>query len=84
MGDGGAQMCADKDHTPPGYPASFTTAIHGILSAKSYVEAVRDEARASGDTCSRVVLVGSVCGAQYVCRNLYVCYPLPNVMIGMD
>lgn len=69
--------------TPVGYPASFITAIHGIWSAKSYVDAVRDEARASGDTCSRVILVGSVCGAQYVHNNLYTCHPLPNIMIGM-
>ena len=72
--------------TPPvGYPASFTVGIHGILSAKSFVDAVRDEARASGDTCSRVIFVAAVCGAQYV--QLLVCV-LPftkcNARYGLD
>jgi hypothetical protein len=48
-----------------GYPASFTGAIHGIKCDQSYVEAVREEAKAAGDICSRVIFVASVIGAKY-------------------
>ena len=49
-----------------GYPTSFIVGVHGIKCAENYVDAVRNEARAGGDNCSRVILVGSVLGAKYV------------------
>lgn len=53
-----------------GYPSSFTVALHGIKCAESYVQAVREEAKAAGDTCARVTFIGSVCGAKYGMTNL--------------
>lgn len=47
-----------------GYPASFVVGLHGIKCAENYVQAVREEIKVAGDTCSRVIFVASVCAAR--------------------
>jgi len=41
------------------------SAIHTILSSRTYVEAVRSNIRSGGDTCGRSILIGAIAGAVF-------------------
>ena len=49
---------------PLGLPGAFQAALHGILTAKEYDQAVRDTMRCGGCTCSRSSFIGACLGAQ--------------------
>ena len=38
--------------------------VHGVITAKSYVEAIREEVLAAGDSCSRGAFIGACVAAQ--------------------
>lgn len=44
-----------------GLPGVF----HNLMTSNSYVEAIRNNIRAGGDSCGRAILLGSLCGAVY-------------------
>ena len=46
-------------------PSSFMGALHIILTAKNYIEGVRNTIIAGGDNCSRVMLAGASLGAKF-------------------
>ncbi len=49
-----------------GFPASFKGMIHGISTATSFTQAVRDGILAAGDNCSRNTFIGACVAAKYV------------------
>ncbi|KAG5847366.1 hypothetical protein ANANG_G00125280 [Anguilla anguilla] len=48
----------------PGLPGAFQAALHGVLTAGDFTEAVRDTMRCGGCTCSRSSFIGACLGAQ--------------------
>lgn len=52
-----------------GLPGAFQAALHGVLTAKQYEQAIRDTMSCGGCTCSRGSFIGACLGAQ-VCANL--------------
>uniref|UniRef100_A0A3B4T4J3 Selenoprotein J n=1 Tax=Seriola dumerili TaxID=41447 RepID=A0A3B4T4J3_SERDU len=47
-----------------GLPGAFQAALHGVLTAKQYEQAVRDTMSCGGCTCSRGSFIGACLGAQ--------------------
>ncbi|KAM3604832.1 uncharacterized protein V6R79_016806 [Siganus canaliculatus] len=47
-----------------GLPGAFQAALHGVLTATSYEQAVRDTMSCGGCTCSRGSFIGACLGAQ--------------------
>ncbi|KAI7809917.1 selenoprotein J [Triplophysa rosa] len=45
-------------------PGAFQAALHGVLTAKSYEQAIRDTMSCGGCTCSRSSFIGACIGAQ--------------------
>jgi len=56
---------------PSGLPGAFQAALHGVLTATRYEQAVRDTMSCGGCTCSRGSFIGACLGAQvWLCANL--------------
>uniref|UniRef100_A0A3P8XKF3 Selenoprotein J n=1 Tax=Esox lucius TaxID=8010 RepID=A0A3P8XKF3_ESOLU len=49
---------------PNSLPGSFQAALHGVLTAKEFDQAVRDTMTCGGCTCSRSSFIGACLGAQ--------------------
>lgn len=47
-----------------GLPGAFQAALHGVLTAKHYEQAIRDTMSCGGCTCSRGSFIGACLGAQ--------------------
>uniref|UniRef100_A0A3Q1J3R8 Selenoprotein J n=1 Tax=Anabas testudineus TaxID=64144 RepID=A0A3Q1J3R8_ANATE len=47
-----------------GLPGAFQAALHGVLTAKQYEQAIRDTMSCGGCTCSRGSFIGACLGAQ--------------------
>jgi len=47
-----------------GLPGAFQAALHGVLTASGYEQAVRDAMSCGGCTCSRSSFIGACIGAQ--------------------
>lgn len=47
-----------------GLPGAFQAALHGVLTAEHYEQAVRDTMSCGGCTCSRGSFIGACLGAQ--------------------
>lgn len=47
-----------------GLPGSFQAALHGVLTAKEFDQAIRDTMVCGGCTCSRSSFIGACLGAQ--------------------
>ncbi|KAK2821972.1 hypothetical protein Q5P01_022037 [Channa striata] len=47
-----------------GLPGAFQAALHGVLTASQYEQAIRDTMSCGGCTCSRGSFIGACLGAQ--------------------
>ncbi|KAG7227370.1 hypothetical protein INR49_000375 [Caranx melampygus] len=56
-------LAAARPH-PAGLPGAFQAALHGVLTAKQYEQAIRDTMSCGGCTCSRGSFIGACLGAQ--------------------
>lgn len=69
----------------PGLPGAFQAALHGVLTAQRYEQAVRDTMSCGGCTCSRGSFIGACLGAQ-VCLygNIYKSLSYPSFIIYLN
>ncbi|CAB1326815.1 unnamed protein product [Coregonus sp. 'balchen'] len=54
----------DLDKAVVGLPGAFQAALHGVLTAKEFDQAIRDTMVCGGCTCSRSSFIGACLGAQ--------------------
>ncbi|KAJ0059008.1 hypothetical protein NL108_003373, partial [Boleophthalmus pectinirostris] len=55
----------DLDRAIIGLPGAFQAALHGVLTATQFEQAVRDTMSCGGCTCSRGSFIGACLGAQF-------------------
>lgn len=54
---------------PSGLPGAFQAALHGVLTASGYEQAIRDTMSCGGCTCSRSSFIGACIGAQVLQKS---------------
>ncbi|TNN53622.1 Crystallin J1C [Liparis tanakae] len=64
LSDPNRKQPQDLDKAIIGLPGAFQAALHGVLTATRYEQAVRDTMSCGGCTCSRGSFIGACLGAQ--------------------
>uniref|UniRef100_A0A8C4I4B9 Crystallin J1C n=1 Tax=Dicentrarchus labrax TaxID=13489 RepID=A0A8C4I4B9_DICLA len=64
LNDPNRKQPQELDKAVIGLPGAFQAALHGVLTAKHYEQAVRDTMICGGCTCSRGSFIGACLGAQ--------------------
>ncbi len=65
---------------PSGLPGAFQAALHGVLTASGYEQAIRDNMSCGGCTCSRSSFIGACIGAQ-VLQKSWPCYLFDHIVL---
>ncbi|KAG7524495.1 hypothetical protein JOB18_012696 [Solea senegalensis] len=65
LSDKNRKQPQDLDKAVIGLPGAFQAALHGVLTAKQYEQAIRDTMSCGGCTCSRGSFIGACLGAQF-------------------
>ncbi|KAF3698973.1 Crystallin J1A [Channa argus] len=64
LSDKNRRLPQDMDNSVIGLPGAFQAALHGVLTARQYEQAIRDTMSCGGCTCSRGSFIGACLGAQ--------------------